>query len=169
MLSIFWSDCSCRRCEGTCENVGFLVFYSVSLRVSPCKPSSSLVSSQGTAQNELNVALSTQYCTIIVECCAITSHSLQGTWQTRVLKPSRCSSWVTTLCRCCAHLRSSCLGDSSRRNLRFTGAVCSFTSHARHESDPAPWSRPPAQSGLWVSVSVSPTPALVNSQPGWQS
>lgn len=26
MLSIFWSDCSCRNCEVTCENVEILVF-----------------------------------------------------------------------------------------------------------------------------------------------
>lgn len=69
----FFLYCSCRKLKTISENVVLLVFFNVSFSVSPSKPSSSLVSSQGTAHSELNVFLSTQYYTIFLECCAITS------------------------------------------------------------------------------------------------
>lgn len=99
----------------------------------------------------------------------VTLHSLQGTWQTQVVKlnfPSRRSQWAMTLCRRFVHFP---------RNLPLSGIpragiwgllvfVCSpvvpDVKPCLSQSAPAP-PLPPAQSGAWVSVSVSPTPALV--------
>lgn len=187
MLSIFCSallfffffflPCSCRELKSISENVGLLVFFNVSFSVSPSKPSSSLVSSQGTAHSELNVFLSTQYYTIFLECCAITSWARLSLC-TPCREPDRLKSSNSIFrhvvlserwhCRRFVHLP---------RNLPLSGIpragiwgllvfVCSpvvpDVKPCLSQSAPAPpHPSPPAQSGAWVSVSVSPTPALV--------
>lgn len=168
----FFLHCSCRELKSASENVGLLVFFNVSFSVFSSKPSSSLVSSQGTAHSELNVFLSTQYYTIFLECCAITSWA-----RLSLYTPGRESDRLESSNSIFRHIVLSEWRHCAVNSLTFPGrprslgflslesevyCCCLFV----HQSCQT-WSRacpslpPPAQSGAWVSVSVSPTPALV--------
>lgn len=183
MLSIFCSafffflPCSCRKLKSISENVGLLVFFNVSFSVSPSKPSSSLVSSQGTAHSELNVFLSTQYYTIFLECCAITSWARLSLC-TPCREPDRlkssnsifrhvvlserwhCAVVLFTFPGTCRSRGSLALESEVYWCCLFVHQSCQTRKPCLSQSAPAP-PLPPAQSGAWVSVSVSPTPALV--------
>lgn len=168
MLSIFWSGCSCRKFEVTCQNVGLLAFFSVSFRVS--RPSRVPL---WCPHREQPTVSSTSFSRLsITQSFWNAVRSLHAPcWEPDKLKsselnsPSRCFSGVTTRCRCCAHLRSSSLGGF----LPLESEVfwcCLFVHQSRQTSiRPRPLAPPPSPVwGLSVCVSISNTgPGLIPS------
>lgn len=181
----FFLHCSCRKLKSISENVGLLVFFNVSFSVSPSKPSSSLVSSQRTAHSELNVFLSTQYYTIFLECCAMTSWARLSLY-TPCREPDRlkssnsifrhvvlserwhCAVILLTFPGTCRSRGFLALESEVYWRCLFVHQSCQTWSHAC-PSLPPPHPSPQPSLGLECLCQYLRHQPWFNSQPGWQS